>query len=262
MRARLFGAFKNVRRHAAQAQGLAQLDAQKGAGGVARLARAVAQWVCARSRTMSERCGCARRRAAMPTRCHLGVTLTGFEPAGFAPRVSLVAARVRVASVHQGDSHARLQPVPARGAGHGSSDGGRGLCWGPAAAYNVFPLGPGEALKWGSNSVGTTGGVVTWSLMPDGTALDPSTAGLGMSGNSDLSSVFAQVGGRALALASIQQAFNAWSAVADIQFVQVAESGSLPFGAPYGGAPVVGSIRIGAFAIAGFTGAVGYAPPP
>jgi len=135
-------------------------------------------------------------------------------------------------------------------------------CAGPAAAYNVFPLGPGEALKWGSNSVGTTGGVVTWSLMPDGTALNPSTAGLGMSGNSDLSSVFAQVGGSALALASIQQAFNAWSAVADIQFVQVAESGSLPFGAPYGGAPVVGSIRIGAFAIAGFTGAVGYAPPP
>ena len=110
-------------------------------------------------------------------------------------------------------------------------------CAGPAAAYNVFPLGPGEALKWGSNSVGTTGGVVTWSLMPDGTELDPSTAGLGMSGNSDLSSVFAQVGGSAPALASIQQAFNAWSAVADIQFVQVAESGSLPLGAPYGGAP-------------------------
>ena len=132
----------------------------------------------------------------------------------------------------------------------------------PASAYNVFPLGPGEALKWGGNQVGTAGGVVTWSLMPDGTTLDPSTAGLGMSGTSDLGSVFAQVGGNAPALAAIQQAFNAWSALANIQFVQVTESGALPFGAAYGGAPVVGSIRIGAFAIAGFTGAVGYAPPP
>jgi hypothetical protein len=131
-----------------------------------------------------------------------------------------------------------------------------------ASAYNVFPLGPGAALKWGGNTVGTAGGVVTWSLMPDGTTLDPSTAGLGMSGTSNLSDVFAQVGGSAPALAAMQQAFNAWSAVANIQFVQVTESGVLPFGAAYGGAPVVGSIRIGAFAIAGFTGAVGYAPPP
>lgn len=132
----------------------------------------------------------------------------------------------------------------------------------PASAYNVFPLGPGEALKWGSNTVGTTGGIVTWSLMSDGTTLDPSTAGLGMSGTSDLSSVFAQVGGSAPALAAIQHAFNAWSAVANIQFVHVTESGALPFGAAYGGAPVVGVIRVGAFAIAGFSGAVGYAPPP
>ena len=42
----------------------------------------------------------------------------------------------------------------------------------------------------------------------------------------------------------------------------MAESGALPFGAAYGGVPVVGNIRIGAFAIAGNAGAVGYAPPP
>lgn len=132
----------------------------------------------------------------------------------------------------------------------------------PASAYNVFPLGPGEALKWGSNTVGTGGGVVTWSLMPDGTTLDASTAGLGLSGTSDLSSVFAQVGGSAPALAAVQAAFSAWSVVANIHFLQVTESGTLPFGAAYGGLPVVGSIRIGAFAIAGFVGAVGYAPPP
>lgn len=131
-----------------------------------------------------------------------------------------------------------------------------------AVAYNVFPYGDNQALKWGDNTIGTPGGVVTWSLMADGTTLDPSTAGLGMSGTSDLSSVFAQVGGAAPAMAAISQAFAAWSALADVQFVQVTETGALPFGAPYGGAPVVGHIRIGAFAIGGFTGAVGYAPPP
>ena len=137
---------------------------------------------------------------------------------------------------------------------------------GPAAAYNLFTYGDNQALKWGSNTLGTPGGIVAWSLMADGTTLDPSTAGLGMSGSSSLSGVFAQVGGEAAALAAIQASFDAWSAVAGIQFVHVSESGSLPFGAPYAaqnsGAPVVGSIRIGAFAIDGYVGAVGYAPPP
>lgn len=133
---------------------------------------------------------------------------------------------------------------------------------GPAAAYNVYPIGDGQALKWGSNNVGSVGGVVSWSLMADGTTRDPSTAGLGLSGTSTLSSVFSQVGGAAAALAAIEQGFSAWSAVANIQFVQVDESGSLPFGAGYGGAPVVGSIRIGAFVIEGFVGALGFAPPP
>lgn len=132
----------------------------------------------------------------------------------------------------------------------------------PASAYNVYTYGNNQALKWGDNTVGTPGGVVTWSLMSDGTSLDPSTAGLGMSGTSDLSSVFAQVGGAAPAMAAIAQAFAAWSAVADVQFVQVAETGALAFGAAYGSTAVVGHIRIGAFAISGFTGAVGYSPPP
>jgi hypothetical protein len=136
------------------------------------------------------------------------------------------------------------------------------LAAGTAGAYNVFPYGSDQALKWGDNTIGTAGGIVTWSLMPDGTTLDPSTAGLGMSGTSNLSSVFAQVGGSGPALAAIQAAFDAWSAVANIQFVQVGESGALPFGAAYGSGVVVGNIRIGAFAIDGYVGAVGYAPPP
>lgn len=134
----------------------------------------------------------------------------------------------------------------------------------PAAAYNVFTYGNNEALKWGpSNTVGTPGGIVTWSLMPDGTALDPvNTQGLGMSGTSDLASVFTQVGGAAAALAALQQGFDAWESVANVQFVQVGEAGALAFAADPGGPAVVGHIRVGAFAIAGFAGAVGFAPPP
>lgn len=102
---------------------------------------------------------------------------------------------------------------------------------GPAAAYNVFSFGEDQVLKWGSNQVGSAGGIVTWSLMPDGTALDPLVSGFNWSGTSNLASVYAQVGGEAAATA---------------------------------GSAVVGHIRIGAFAFApgDFTGAVGYAPPP
>jgi MYXO-CTERM domain-containing protein len=132
----------------------------------------------------------------------------------------------------------------------------------PAGAFSIFPFGENQALKWGDNTIGTPGGVVTWSLMPEGTAIDPTASGLGISGTSQLSSVFAQVGGQAAALAAMQSAFAAWSSVANIQFVQVDEQGSLAFGAPYGSAAVVGHIRVGAFAIEGFSGAVGYAPPP
>ena len=135
----------------------------------------------------------------------------------------------------------------------------------PALAFNVNPIGPGQATKWGSNNVGTPGGVVTWSLMADGTTQDASVAALGFVGSSNLSSVFAQVGGSAPALAAIGAAFAAWQSVANLSFVQVAESGGLPFGAAYGSpTAVVGHIRIGAFAFApgDFTGAVGYSPPP
>lgn len=138
------------------------------------------------------------------------------------------------------------------------------LLAGDALAYNVFPFGDDQALKWGSNDLGTPGGVITWSLMPDGTAQDPLVAGFNWSGTSDLASVYAQVGGQAAALDAIQAALDAWSSAADIQFVQVEESGDLAFGAATAGTAVVGQIRIGAFAFAtgDFTGAVGYAPPP
>ncbi len=134
----------------------------------------------------------------------------------------------------------------------------------PATAFNIFPFGEGQASKWGDNALGTPGGIVSWSRMPDGTGLDPLVAPFGWSGTSDLASVYAQVGGEAAALAAIEAAFAAWSAVADIEFVEIEETGPLAFGAADPGSAVVGQIRIGAFAFApgDFTGAVGYAPPP
>jgi hypothetical protein len=64
--------------------------------------------------------------------------------------------------------------------------------------------------------------------MPDGTALDPLVAGFNWSGTSNLASVYAQVGGQAATLTAIHSAFDAWSAVADIQFVQFDENGIPP----------------------------------
>jgi hypothetical protein len=136
----------------------------------------------------------------------------------------------------------------------------------PGAAYDYFPspFGPNEASKWGSNVIGTPGGVVTWSLMPDGTPLDPLVAPLGFSGTSNLSPVFAQVGGRLAALYQIQGALDGWSAVANVQFRYVGTDDGTPFGAAYGPGQVVGQMRIGAFDFPAdsFSAAVGYAAPP
>lgn len=91
---------------------------------------------------------------------------------------------------------------------------------------------------------------------------DPNISGI--TGTSDLSGVFGQVGGNTAALTMIQNAFNAWSGVANISFVQVTETGAVPFAAAYSdvGANVIGDIRIGGFNINGFSAAVGFAAPP
>ncbi len=137
---------------------------------------------------------------------------------------------------------------------------------GPALAYNIFPAGPNAASKWGSNPIGTPGGVVTWSLIPDGTGLDPSAPAY-IHGTSALGGLFGLIDtayGAGTALTALQQAFGHWSAVADISFVQISETGSVPFSADYSavGGNVIGSIRIGAYDVDGFSGAVGFAPPP
>jgi hypothetical protein len=108
--------------------------------------------------------------------------------------------------------------------------------------------------------------VVTWSFMPDGAGLDAS-APAGISGSSGLGGLFAQIDdayGSGTALTIVQRAFDHWSSVANVSFVQVTETGNVPFSTPYDqvGGQVLGDIRIGAFAIDGFSGAMGYAAPP
>lgn len=145
---------------------------------------------------------------------------------------------------------------------------------GQALAYNVFEFAgdPTHALKWGEgadpNRVGTPGGVVTGSMIPDGADLDAS-APTGITGASNLGSLMSMIDtayGSGTALSLIQSAFEHWSAVANFTVVHVQENAEAPlaFSAPYSavGGNIVGDIRIGAYSIGGYSGAVGYAPAP
>ncbi len=127
--------------------------------------------------------------------------------------------------------------------------------------FAYFPYGVDQALKWGDNTVGTPGGLVTWSIMPDGTQIDASFTDPNFSGTSNITQVFDQVGGFSAAFPIIQEVFAKWSAAANIQFVQVSDSGAA-FNSSGANPPDTGQIRLGAFNISGNVGAVGYAPPP
>lgn len=112
-----------------------------------------------------------------------------------------------------------------------------------------FVTGPTTPGKWGSPVIGTWSGVITWSLMPAGTDLSGEGAGT----SSHLSSFMP--GGF---LAEIIAAFNAWEAVANIDFLQVGDSGT-----PFNSAGATGDIRIGGHAFDGPGGVLahGFYPP-
>ncbi len=119
-----------------------------------------------------------------------------------------------------------------------------------------FVLGPTTPGKWGAPAFGTPGGTVTWSLMGDGITIDeddgvPPPDFIGVS--TALSS-FMPAGFKPL----IVSAFSAWSAVANIQFVEVPDLGE-----PFNAAGSSGDIRIGGhtFDGAGGTLAHGFFPP-
>jgi hypothetical protein len=118
--------------------------------------------------------------------------------------------------------------------------------------------------KWDAPQFGT-GAVVTWSFMTPGVALSNNTAlsnwsgtnSLGTGNSDDIRKKIDSVFGVGAFDAAVRRAFSTWAAAANLQFVEVADSG----------APMAGSttpdIRIGAFHFApgDFAGAAGFGPP-
>lgn len=123
-----------------------------------------------------------------------------------------------------------------------------GLVW-TAGTASAFVLGPTTPGKWGTPTMGTPGGTVTWSLTPTGTSC---ALELGCGTITALAD-FMPVGFHAL----IASAFAAWEAVADIQFTEVVDDG-LPFNTGTSGA-----IRLGGHAFDGPGGTLahGFYPP-
>jgi uncharacterized repeat protein (TIGR01451 family) len=128
----------------------------------------------------------------------------------------------------------------------------------------ITPFYNTGALKWGANSPyspsgqnvpgpGIAGGTVTYSYMANG--INHSLEEPGASNNVD---VRTGLGVNGCVETEIATAFAAWSAVADIQFVEVADSGTRS-GAPN----ATGDIRIGSHYFDGPSGILGHAyfPP-
>ncbi|NML14828.1 matrixin family metalloprotease [Azohydromonas caseinilytica] len=115
-----------------------------------------------------------------------------------------------------------------------------------ASAYVIGSTSPG---KWGDPTPGT-GATITWSLMGGGVSCALEFAGC----RTTALSAFLPGG----YLNEIERAFAAWSAVANLSFVQVADDG-----AAFGANTTSGDIRIGAHYLDGAynTLAHGYYPP-
>lgn len=130
--------------------------------------------------------------------------------------------------------------------------------------HGEYSLGTTESAsgipgKWGPAAVGT-GATVTWSIVGGGVSLNGASYnnGLTYTGNSVALSSFLAFD----YMGQIQAAFNAWSAVANITFQYVVDTGAAfnSFDFPVGSQP---NIRIGAFPMGSesSTLAVGYYPP-
>jgi hypothetical protein len=135
---------------------------------------------------------------------------------------------------------------------------------GPLFAYDT--IGNGFGSKWGASPNAGTGAIVTWGFMPDGTQLDPNNFPFhsAITGTSNITalrnSVDVNYGAGAFDTA-IQNAFNTWSAVANITFVGPVTDPGLPVAGTGATTP---NIRIGAFQAVPnqwFRTAIGIGPP-
>lgn len=95
-----------------------------------------------------------------------------------------------------------------------ASDGGHGYLAPGTPEADDFVLGPTAPGKWGPAALGT-GATVTWSLMGSGLGTDAGA------GTSVALASFMPAGFKA----AIISAFAAWSAVADLTFIEVADPG-------------------------------------
>lgn len=107
----------------------------------------------------------------------------------------------------------------------------------------------GSGAKWGDSGLGNSGGTVSWSLMATGTSCSICNGG-----SFTTLADFMPAGFET----QIANAFAAWSEVADITFVQVADSGHA-----FNGLGAKGDIRIGGENIDGANNnlAHAYSPP-
>lgn len=137
----------------------------------------------------------------------------------------------------------------------------------PTTACGFEHIGGGSASTWATNHEMNTPAVVTWGFVPDGTIIDPngSMTIYGATGGSNLSQLRTLIDtnhGTGSFDTAIRRAFATWSAVANIDFVEMTDPGT-PMGTPSPGAP---NIRIAAFApepghwFEG-TGSIGIGPP-
>jgi len=115
-----------------------------------------------------------------------------------------------------------------------------------ASAYVLGPTTPG---KWGPATMGT-GATVSWSLMGSGTSCAGEASGCTITALA----AFMPAG----FLGTIQNAFAAWSAAADIHFVMMADDG-----AAYNTPTASGDIRLGGHTMDGLSGTLahGYFAP-